>query len=211
MPGSRRSSRAFGRSMQPSWPKGTEVLSGNLDDLLRGIQGVLDRSQPATRRRRRGPSLPAVLEVRYRQRRRQPRQASRYPVPRRRAPRVPGVRGPGCQSRRPRTNSIAQSCATIIYYGRGGDGWVKRKRQTLLLRVLGEHRNRRDSTSGRSTLSEPANTPKQAQYLGMKVREFERGQGLPAADDPGHCRAVRCRPRQAAPRAPCGGRATDMS
>ena len=32
---------------------------------------------------------------------------------------------------------ITQSCATLIYYGRGGDGWVKLKRQTLL-RVLGD-------------------------------------------------------------------------
>ena len=58
-------------------------------------------------------------------------------------------------------NQIAQSCATIIYYGRGGDGWAKLKRSQLLA-TLGELKAQ--NTHVRALyVSQPSNLPKSRQ------------------------------------------------
>jgi len=166
------------RAFNPDvWNEGTEVLSGSLDELLRGIQGVLTRRKDVQKVDGTGPlyllcskadldnedanlaklrdalCLAGVL------------------------PEFPAFDEQDVNLADLERNLIAQSCATIIYYGRGGDGWVRLKRQ-MLLRVLGDLKAQGQHLRA-IYLSEPANTPKQAQYLGMKIREFNEARGFP--------------------------------
>lgn len=166
------------RAFKPEvWNEGTEVLSGSLDELLRGIQGVLTREKAAPKVDSTGPlyllcakadldnddanlaklrdalCLAGVL------------------------PEFPAFDEQDVNLADVERNLIAQSCATIIYYGRGGDGWVRLKRQ-MLLRVLGDLKAQGQHLRA-IYLSEPSNTPKQAQYLGMKIREFNEARGFP--------------------------------
>ena len=113
------------------WNESTEVLAGTLDDLLRAIQGVLTR-EPRGRARSRaaGPlyllCTKADLEqddgnlVKLRD------SLFRAGV----LPEFPAFDEQDVNLAELERTLIAQSCGTIIYYGRGGDGWVKLKRQT---------------------------------------------------------------------------------
>jgi hypothetical protein len=159
------------------WPKGTEVLCGSLDDLLRGVRGVLDRAETVTRIEGSGPlyllcaksdidnedeNLTKLRDCLY--------QAGVLPE-------FPAFDDQDADLAEIEKNSIAQSCATIIYYGRGGDGWVKRKRQTLL-QILGELQAQ-DKHVRALYISEPPNAPKQTQYLGLKAQTFPEAKGYP--------------------------------
>jgi hypothetical protein len=166
--------RAFAPAV---WNESTEVLSGTLDDLLRAVQGVLTREAPVAKVEGAGPlyllCTKADLDqddgnlVKLRD------SLFRAGV----LPEFPAFDEQDVNLAELERSLIAQSCGTIIYYGRGGDGWVKLKRQTLL-RVLGELK-----AQGRYAravyLSSPSNTQKQAQYLGLASGAFAEARGFP--------------------------------
>jgi hypothetical protein len=161
------------------FPKGTEVLCGSLDDLLRGVQGVLDRARATTRLEGTGPLyvLCAKSDIENEQEDVNLSKLRDFLCGQGVLPEFPAFDDEDADLAEVEKNSIAQSCATLIYYGRGGDGWVKRKRQTLI-QVLGELKAQGQHVRA-LYISEPANALKRAQYLGMKVREFEEARGYP--------------------------------
>jgi hypothetical protein len=166
------------RAFNPEvWNAGTEVLYGSLDELLRGIQGVLAREKAPAKVDGTGPlyllCAKADLDNEDANLAKLRDALCLAGV----LPEFPAFDEQDVNLADLERNLIAQSCATIIYYGRGGDGWVRLKRQ-LLLRVLGDLKAQGQHVRA-IYLSEPSNTPKQAQYLGMKIREFNEAKGYP--------------------------------
>jgi len=170
------------RSFSPEvWATGTEVLRGGRDDLLRGIAGILQRSPSAAHIDAAGPLYLLCSKADF--------DSADENLAKLRdnlclagiLPEFPAFDDQDVDLANIEKNIIKQSCATVIYYGKGGDGWVKLKRQTLI-QVLAELKAQKqtgdlDHYVRALYLSEPINPPKQTQYLGMKVREFPEARG----------------------------------
>jgi hypothetical protein len=159
------------------WPQGLEILCGGFDDLLRGVQGVLDRVPAAPRFEGTGPVYLLCSESDLKNADANLDQLRDYLFRAGISPEFPAFDDDDVDLAQIERNQIAQSCATIIYYGRGGDGWAKLKRSQLLA-ILGELRAQ--NTHVRALyVSEPVNPPKSRQYIEAKVREFSEARGFP--------------------------------
>jgi hypothetical protein len=158
------------------WNGSTEVLSGTLDDLLRAVQGVLTREDPMARVEGAGPlyllCTKADLDQDDGNLMKLRDSLFRAGV----QPEFPAFDEQDVNLADLERTLIAQSCATLIYYGRGGDGWVKLKRQTLL-RVLGDLKAQAPYVRA-VYLSTPCNAQKQAQYLGLGAGTFAEARGF---------------------------------
>ena len=165
------------RAFKPEvWNEFTEVLTGTLDDLLRAVQGVLTRARPIAKVEGAGPlyllctkgdleqdeNLVKLRDSLF--------QAGLLPE-------FPAFDEQDVNLAELERTLIAQSCGTIIYYGRGGDGWVKLKRKTLL-QVLGELKAQGQHVRA-LYVGSPANAQKQAQYLGLGSRALPEAKGFP--------------------------------
>lgn len=166
------------RAFKPEvWNEGTEVLCGGLDELLRAIQGVLSRKKAVTKVEGSGPLYLLCAKADLDNEDENLAKLRDCLCLAGVLPEFPAFEEQDVNLADLERNLIAQSCATLIYYGRGGDGWVKLKRQTLL-RVLGDLKAQGQHVRA-LYLSEPSNTPKQTQYLGMRIREFNEARGYP--------------------------------
>jgi len=158
------------------WNESTEVLSGTLDDLLRAVQGVLTHEEPIAKVEGAGPlyllCTKADLDQDDGNLMKLRDSLFRAGV----QPEFPAFDDQDVDLAELERKIIAQSCGTLIYYGRGGDGWVKVKRQTLLS-VLGDLK--RQGPHVRAVyLSTPSNSQKQVQYLGLGAGAFGEAKGF---------------------------------
>jgi hypothetical protein len=159
------------------WPKGLEILCGGLDDLLRGVRGVLDRVPAAPRFEGTGPVYLLCNESDIKNADPNLDQLRDFLLRAGISPEFPAFDDEDVDLAQLEKTQIAQSCATIIYYGRGGDGWAKLKRNQLLA-TLGELRAQ--NTHVRALyVSEPPSAWKNRQYVEAKVREFGEARGFP--------------------------------
>jgi len=161
------------------WNEGTEVLSGGVDDLLSGIKGVLGRAPEIRHIEISGPLYLLCSKGDLDAEDANLTKLCAYLCQSGILPEFPAFEDQDDEDidlAAVERNLIAQSCATLIYYGKGGDAWVKLKRQTLL-RVLGELKS-----TGRYVralyLSEPVSRSKKLQYLDLGIREFQEAQGF---------------------------------
>jgi hypothetical protein len=166
------------RAFKPEvWNESTEVLSGTLDDLLRAVQGVLTRENPIAKVEGAGPvyllCTKADLDMDDGNLMKLRDSLFRAGI----LPEFPAFDEQDVNLAELERTLITQSCGTIIYYGRGGDGWVKLKRQTLL-RVLGELKAQGQHVRA-LYLSSPSNAQKQTQYLGLGSGAFAEARGFP--------------------------------
>jgi hypothetical protein len=148
------------------WDRATELLSGTLDELLRGLRGVLQRQPEVARLEGGGPlyllCTKADLEQDDGALRQLRDSLHRAGV----LPELPAFDPEeGVDLAELERTLIAQSRGTLIYYGRGTDTWVKLKRLTLT-KVLGELKAQGEYVRA-LYLGGPATTPKQAQYVGL--------------------------------------------
>ena len=184
--------RAFDKKV---WNESTELLAGTLDELLRAVQGVLTREAPIAMTEGAGPlyllCTKADLEQDDGNLQKLRDSLFRAGV----LPEFPAFDEDVNLAELERT-LIAQSCGTLIYYGRGSDGWVKLKRQTLL-RVLGELKAQGQHVRA-LYVSTPDNLQKHAQYLGLGSGMFPEKGGFPPllvlgdskGFDPGHLKPL---------------------
>ena len=159
------------------WPKGLEILCGGLDDLLRGVQGVLDRVPPVARFSGTGPLYLLCNESDIKDADPNLDRLRDYLCLAGIWPEFPAFDDAEVDLAQVEKNLIAQSCATLIYYGRGGDGWAKLKRSQLLATVA--ELKAQDTHVRALYVSEPVNPPKRRQYIETKVREFNEARGFP--------------------------------
>jgi hypothetical protein len=160
-----------------SWNASTEVLTGTFDDLLRAVHGVLTREEPVTKVKGAGPLYLLCAKADLDQNDENLLQLRNSLFRAGVAPEFPAFDEQDVDLAELERMVIAQSCGTLIYYGRGGDGWVKLKRQTLR-RVLGElHAQGRHVRA--LYVSEPSNMQKQAQYLGLGSSALPEAKGFP--------------------------------
>lgn len=185
------------RAFKPEvWHESTEVLAGTLDDLLRGVQGVLTRQEPIARIEGAGPLYLLCTKADLDQDEGNLVQLRDSLFRAGFLPEFPAFDEQDVNLAELERTLITQSCGTLIYYGRGGDGWVKLKRQTLL-RVLGDIKAQGQHVRA-VYLSSPSNTQKQAQYLGMGSGAFPEARGFPpllvlgnaGAFDPDHLKPL---------------------
>ncbi len=158
------------------WNAATEVMSGTLDDLLRAVQGVLTREQQVAKVEGAGPLYVlctkadldhddgTLMKLRD--------SLFRSGV----LPEFPAFDEQDVNLAELERTLITQSCGTLIYYGRGGDGWVRLKRQTLL-RVLGELKAQQQHVRA-LYLSAPQSPQKRLQY-GFGAGALPEARGFP--------------------------------
>lgn len=166
------------RAFKPAvWDAATEVLCGTFDDLLRGVQGVLTRDAPAETLGSAGPLYLLCTKADLDQADGNLMRLRDSLLQAGVLPELPAFDDQDVDLAELERSLIAQSRGTLIYYGRGGDGWVKLKRQTLL-RVLGDLKAQ-DQHVRAVYLSEPANPQKHAQYMGLGSGAFTEAKGFP--------------------------------
>jgi TIR domain len=166
------------RAFRPDvWNESTEVLSGTLDDLLRAVQGVLTRGDPIAKLQGAGPLYLLCTKADLDQDDGNLLKLRDSLFCAGVLPEFPAFDEQDVNLAELERTLIAQSCATLIYYGRGSDGWVKLKRQTLL-RVLGDLKAQAQHVRA-LYVSTPANAQKQAQYLGLGTGAFTEAKGFP--------------------------------
>lgn len=146
------------------WDRATDVLCGTLDELLRGVRGVLQR-QPEVARLEGGGPLYLLCTKTDLEQDEGALKLLRDSLHRAGVlPELPAFDPEeGVDLAELERTLIAQSRGTLIYYGRGTDTWVKLKRLTIT-KVLGELKAQGQYIRA-LYLGAPATTPKQVQYL----------------------------------------------
>jgi hypothetical protein len=164
------------RAFSPEvWNEGTEVFRGGLDDFLQGVRGIVERTKPA--KDIAGPLYLLCTRADLESDDENLSKLRDHLCVTGILPEFPAFDDIDVDLAELEKTLISQSCATLIYYGKGGDGWVKLKRQKVLSVVSEMHRQGRYIRA--LYVSEPTSVTKKAQYLDLKNQEFVEVPGQP--------------------------------